>query len=299
MDADTTKGVYAAHERLVAPARLRPEIWRLLAGLGLIAVVVFALNAGVLAVAGSLGSELWLRNFLAGATPVAMLILLASFAFVTLGVTLAARQLQRRSLQTIVGPYHLALTQFWHVLRGLLLLGAVLLVLPPYDMGAPMQPNLPVTVWLTVLPFSLLAVLIQTSAEEILFRGYLQQSLAARFRSPVIWMGLPSILFAMGHYVPSEAGDNALLIALWSGVFGLLMADLTARAGTLGPAIALHLFNNIVALLFVALPGSLDGLALFLIPYEMSDTTNLRVWLGVDFVLMLIAWLVARLALRR
>ncbi|WP_171175552.1 CPBP family intramembrane glutamic endopeptidase [Ruegeria sp. HKCCD8929] len=299
MDADTTKGVYAAHERLVAPARLRPEIWRLLAGLGLIAVVVFALNAGVLAVAGSLGSELWLRNFLAGATPVAMLILLASFAFVTLGVTLAARQLQRRSLQTIVGPYHLALTQFWHVLRGLLLLGAVLLVLPPYDMGAPMQPNLPVTVWLAVLPFSLLAVLIQTSAEEILFRGYLQQSLAARFRSPVIWMGLPSILFAMGHYVPSEAGDNALLIALWSGVFGLLMADLTARAGTLGPAIALHLFNNIVALLFVALPGSLDGLALFLIPYEMSDTTNLRVWLGVDFVLMLIAWLVARLALRR
>ncbi|MEX0317865.1 MAG: lysostaphin resistance A-like protein [Ruegeria sp.] len=299
MDADTTKGVYAAHERLVAPARLRPEIWRLLAGLGLIAVVVFALNAGVLAVAGSLGSELWLRNFLAGATPVAMLILLASFAFVTLGVTLAARQLQRRSLQTIVGPYHLALTQFWHVLRGLLLLGAVLLVLPPYDMGAPMQPNLSVTVWLAVLPFSLLAVLIQTSAEEILFRGYLQQSLAARFRSPVIWMGLPSILFAMGHYVPSEAGDNALLIALWSGVFGLLMADLTARAGTLGPAIALHLFNNIVALLFVALPNSLDGLALFLIPYEMSDTTNLRVWLGVDFVLMLIAWLVARLALRR
>lgn len=89
-------------------------------------------------------------------------------------------------------------------------------------------------------------------------------------------MGVPSILFAVGHYTPDMAGDNALLIALWACVFGLLTSDLTARAGTLGPAIALHFFNNIIALLFISLPDNLNGLALFTLPFDASDAEQLR-----------------------
>jgi hypothetical protein len=89
------------------------------------------------------------------------------------------------------------------------------------------------------------------------------------------------------------------LIAIWAGVFGILMADLTARAGTLGPAIAVHLFNNVTAIMIVSSPTSLNGLALFHLPFEMSDTEALRPWLAVDFAMMLISWLTARLAIRR
>jgi membrane protease YdiL (CAAX protease family) len=146
---------------------------------------------------------------------------------------------------------------------------------------------------------SLLVVLIQTSAEEIVFRGYIQQGLAARFKSPAVWILGPSALFALGHYLPAEAGENALLITLWAGVFGCMMADLTARAGTLGPAIAVHFFNNVTALLVFASPTSLYGLSLYLMPYEMSDGAALRPWLAVDFAMMLVTWLTARLAIRR
>jgi hypothetical protein len=82
-------------------------------------------------------------------------------------------------------------------------------------------------------------------------------------------------------------------------MFGVLAADLTARAGTLGPAIALHFFNNIIALLFISLPDSLSSLALYVLPYDMSDTDVLRQWLLVDFAVMIVGWLAARLALRR
>jgi len=153
--------------------------------------------------------------------------------------------------------------------------------------------------WIVLLPFAAGAVLIQTSAEEILFRGYLQQSLAARFRSPLIWVGVPSALFAAGHYAPGIAGDNALLVAVWSCVFGVLAADLTARSGTLGPAIALHFFNNVISLLIISLPDTLSGLALYLLPYDMSDGGMLRQWLWVDFGSMVVCWLTARLAIRR
>ena len=90
-----------------------------------------------------------------------------------------------------------------------------------------------------------------------------------------------------------------MLIALWAGMFGLLMADLTARAGTLGPAIAVHLANNASALLLVSLPDSLNGLALYVTPIPMSDTELLRIWMPVDFAMFIVFWLAARLAIRR
>jgi membrane protease YdiL (CAAX protease family) len=158
---------------------------------------------------------------------------------------------------------------------------------------------MPLGTWILLLAPSLIFVLIQTSAEEIVFRGYVQQQLAARFSSPLVWMVLPAVLFALGHYLPDTAGDNALMIAAWAGMFGILMADLTARAGTLGPAIAVHFWNNVSAILIVSLPDDLSGLALYLTPFGMNDTEALRAWLPVDFAMMIVLWLAARLAIRR
>ena len=78
-----------------------------------------------------------------------------------------------------------------------------------------------------------------------------------------------------------------------------MMADLTARSGTLGPAIALHFINNVSAVLIVSLPDGLAGLALYVAPFSLDNTELLRAWLPVDFMLMLVFWLAARLAIRR
>ncbi len=299
MSTNERQGAYSSHQQLLGAARRYPEIWRLLAGLALVSVVVVTLNSILFAIVASLGSSGSAVTFLNGSSPTALLIVLSSFIFVTIGVALGARLFQHRSLASVLGEQSIAIWQFWRVVRALLLLGAVIFILPPYDLGAPLVANLALTKWLMLLPLSAVAVLIQTSAEEILFRGYMQQGLAARFRSPLIWMGLPSILFAAGHYSPATVGDNAVLIAIWALTFGLLTADLTARAGTLGPAIALHFFNNIAALLVISLPDNLGGLALFHLPYEASDAEALRPWLLVDFALMIVGWLTARLVLRR
>lgn len=298
---DTTH--YSAHETLVSSARARPEIWRLLVGLGIVAAVTITLSSlissFVLAIAPNFyRTELSLSAPL-GTSPISMLILMVSFAFVTLGVAIAARMMQKRNLRSITGSIPLSIRQFWRVFRLLLVLGVVLFVLQPFDVGASPVQNMPFTSWLALLPLSLVAIFIQTSAEEILFRGYLQQTLAARFSNPLIWMVLPSALFAWGHFAPDEVGENAVLIAVWAGVFGLLAADLTARSGTLGPAIALHLFNNFSALLVLAMPDSLNGLSLYLLPFSMSDAEQIRPWLMVDFATLGVSWLAARLALAR
>jgi DNA-directed RNA polymerase subunit RPC12/RpoP len=53
-------------------------------------------------------------------------------------------------------------------------------------------------------------VLIQTGAEEVLFRGYLQQQLAARFASPIAWMVLPSAIFALPALPARDHGRQHL-----------------------------------------------------------------------------------------
>ncbi|WP_171136658.1 CPBP family intramembrane glutamic endopeptidase [Ruegeria sp. HKCCC1038] len=290
---------YVAHEELVADARRYPQIWRLVVGVLVVGVFTILANFALFSVVANQGPPTWVDGFLNGLFPVAVLVILASFVFVIMGVALAARLLQRRALRSIIGPSSRAMRQFVKVLVALLTLQVILLLLPPYGFGAPLVPNLAFGQWVLLLPLGLVAILIQTSAEEILFRGYLQQSLAARFRSPWIWMLVPSVLFGFGHYTPSVAGGNAMIVAVWAMIFGLITADLTARAGTLGPAIALHFFNNCWVILGTSMPDMLSGLALYHWPFDSADTARLRPWLYVDFAIMIVSWLTVRLAIRR
>jgi membrane protease YdiL (CAAX protease family) len=110
-------------------------------------------------------------------------------------------------------------------------------------------PNIELSLWLSFLPLALVGVLIQTGAEEVLFRGYMQQQLAARFSSPMMWMVLPSAIFAALHYQPEIMGDNTWLMMAAVFVFAVLAADLTAVTGNIGAAWAMHFVNNALAIL--------------------------------------------------
>ena len=165
---------YSAHEAFVAPARESAALWRFLLGL-LVAVVAYAaLNTlffqTAYQLAGPDAAGLHGR-LLQGATPLAMYLLLFSFGCMALAVAVTVRLVHRRRATSLLGPVALLWPGFRAVSLMLILLGLVLLVLPPWDMGGPLTPNLGAGRWLMLLPLSLLAVLVQVSAEEILFRG--------------------------------------------------------------------------------------------------------------------------------
>lgn len=287
----------SAFEQWRAAAGGRTEVWRLL--LGLLIVVVFVLAGNVVLNSALIQFAPWIFTQAGefGGTVATMLVLLMAFGLITIAVTISCVKVHHRGLDTVIGPIRRARGQFLSVIRWLVGLQIVLwLFVPVY--GDDIVANLPFGTWLFWLPFGLVAVFVQTSAEEILFRGYIQQQLAARFRSPLIWALVPSMLFAAGHYMPGEAGPNAMALALWSGVFGLLLADLTARAGTLGPAIACHFANNVASLLLVSLADGMNGLSLYVVPYDLDDPEALITWMPVEFASMFVIWLAARVAIR-
>lgn len=293
-----------AFEAFIAPARDQNQLWRLVVGTALISVIYVGCLFAIFPIAQSVFGELgW--NFPSidehgndFVEPAAMAVLLFSFGGLILGALTVALALHKRGLGSLIGP-DLAKTRRHFSIAvhvAFPVLAAVLVVLAILDPGV---PNLPFGVWISWMPLALPLLLVQVSAEEIVFRGYLQQQLAARFSSPVVWMILPSLLFGLLHYDPETLGPNAWLVVADTALFGLIAADVTARTGNLGAAIGFHFANNLFAMFLVAMGGPLTGLSLYVTRYDASDVETIRLLLSLDFIFYLACYLVYRKIMAR
>lgn len=298
---DLRRGGQRPFDRFIAPARVRPQVWRLLAGM----VLVLALAVGfsalcALAVYWRYGPIIAYGVVLSvsrGATPGGVLMLLYSFAGLLLGAIAAARLCHGRPAGTLFGaPVRRVAGNFGRVFAAVFGIGSVVAALSVATGQA--LPAAGRGAMVTVLPFALAGLLIQVTAEEAFFRGYLLQQLAARYAKGWVWMGLPAVMFALGHWQPDRYGPAAWFVVAWAGLFGLAAADLTARTGTLGAAIGFHAASNAVALFVVGMKGDLDGLALWVVPLDTSSITATLPTLGVDVLSIVAGWLAARVALR-
>jgi len=291
---------YDEHAMMTRPAMARSEAWRTAAGFVAIAVATGFLNAGFYAVVDSVAPQ-WSRTYLQGAglgqTPISLLVVLLSFGLAIIAVAATLRILHGRGLSTAMGPLMMVVRDFLACLKILVPI-IFLFALIPSPEGQHLIPHLSFGTWIMLLPFALVGLIIQVGSEEILFRGYLQQQLAARFANPAVWLLVPSTLFALGHYDPN-AGAVAGYVIIWALLFGVAAGDLTARAGNLGPAIAMHFVNNAMAMLIVSLPDSLSGLALYHYPYTTAQIAEASPLMLFDLVHLLISWLACRVAIRR
>ncbi len=94
----------------------------------------------------------------------------------------------------------------------------------------------------TVLPTLVSAVLVAAIAEEVFFRGCLFQGILIRLKSPFWAVLLSSLCFAAIH----PQGGAAWLGLGFIGAMGAMMFHQT---GSLIPAIVMHAFNNLFAII--------------------------------------------------
>ncbi|MCM2563406.1 CPBP family intramembrane metalloprotease [Lutimaribacter sp. EGI FJ00015] len=296
---------YSPHRDFAAPARPSAQMHRLVLGVILIeganSGLRWLLDAGLQALPFISAQAVWY-----GSTRAGLLIQLLSFAFLGLAVLVVAKRLHGRGFASLLGPPLHALRDMRLTLVAIFALFIVIDLLPPFwgDTAGAQLRNLPL--WLLTLPLALAAVAIQTSAEELFYRGYIQQQIAARYRQTLIWMLTPNIMFALAHWQPGDFSVQGFQYVLWAFLFGLAASDLTARTGTLGAAMGFHLANNAYAfLLFGEVAGPDSGLALVLFPQgslaaalSASGPFFSAPYLA-ELVGIALMWLVARAAIRR
>jgi len=112
--------------------------------------------------------------------------------------------------------------------------------------------------WQAFVPYAVIAVVllpVQTTAEEVFFRGWLIQGLSQRYSS--IWLlSLASgLLFALPHLANPEAAGALLPAMVGYGMVGFALAWVTVRDRSLEIAIGAHAANNLFAALVVGYEG--------------------------------------------
>ena len=264
----------------------------MLCGLCLIAAFYGLWGIAVFSIAGRMDSVMEFSTIPTNR----IFLFLATFIGMAFGAVFAARLLHNRSPMTLLGRPAWVLRDFAISCITVIAVFAVGILIWSFWFDA--KANLEFRYWLWLAPFGLLGLLIQTGTEELVFRGYIQQQLAARFTSPIAWMILPSLLFGLAHYDPVTLGDNWWIVIAATALFGMAAADLTAKTGSLGAAWGFHFVNNIVAIMILATDGPLTGLALNVTPYG-ADAPILKYLMIADMASVILAWGILRRILQR
>ncbi len=170
--------------------------------------------------------------------------------FFLIGIILAMRGIHRRPVRTLVTPERkVSLGRFlqgfgvWFVLA--VLMSIVEALLYPGRYALTYDPA-------RLLPFAALAVVfipIQTSTEELFFRGYILQGVGLRQRNIWVLCTISGILFGLPHMLNPEASVNYPLLLLYYVAFGFFLAYITLRDGRLELALGAHAANNLFAVL--------------------------------------------------
>lgn len=271
----------------VEAARARAQLWRTAVGATLIAAAWLAWTLALMLVAiggglidpAALGAVIGATYSPPGywETIVALLAALATILGFAVGVWGVLRLLHNRGLASLVSwnrrfslremgvgcalaALYLAASLGWSAATGHL----------------PRRSGVTLDQWALALAPVSVVIFLQAASEELVFRGYLPQQLAARFTNPAVWGLLPSLLFGALH-AGNMPGDPAFMpyLIVSASVLGLVMMALVWRTGSLAAAIGFHLVNNIVALTVAGADAGLSTVALFVwSPAEMIETTT-------------------------
>jgi uncharacterized protein len=178
------------------------------------------------------------------------LTMLASVLFM-IGIVLAIRFVHNRSFRSLITPFRSIAWRrifqsfgIWFLISGLISLTEAWIFPGRYILT--MDP-------LRFFPFLFLALIlipIQTSAEELLFRGYLLQGFGLRLRNIWILSSISGLFFMVPHLLNPEAAENYLLMGFYYFFIGAVMAYVTLRDGGLELALGLHAANNLFSALF-------------------------------------------------
>ncbi len=142
--------------------------------------------------------------------------------------------------------------------------------------------------WIWFLPL-LGAIFLQTSAEEMMIRGFYQGKLKELGVAKWVYLAVPSLIWAFGHQSMFRSFDMKIAVVLQMSVIGLILADWTERAGHLRGAVMVHfLMNAFTMLIYVS---TIRGTKNYIL---LADSRALEPWkIWAYFALVSVAAIVS------
>jgi membrane protease YdiL (CAAX protease family) len=244
----------------------RNEWWRYALGLGLIVFATFfvggvPLAVGVMVVTldGRPATDVNRTNgALIGVSPgLSLALTLLPFVMAFCAILLTARLIHRRPASSLVAPGRPI--RWGRVAQGFaawfvagVVNSLVEAVIFPGRYSLTLDPG-------RLLPFAVVATFlfpIQSSSEELFFRGYLLQGLGRLTRNRLLLAFVTGLIFAGLHIENPEVGSEFWLVMAFYFAFGVALALISMRDNGLELALGVHAANNLFTALFANFKGS-------------------------------------------
>jgi membrane protease YdiL (CAAX protease family) len=268
-NTERTEGITAEAKKVtyVEAARWgKHRGWRYLLGLVIILfawLVVGSVGSAIAAFAldGSEGFEAFRRADLAALGSVgSFLVIMTSFPFFLAGILLTVSLVHRRPLQTLitvrkkiswrrVGHGFVAWFVPFCLIGGL---GQYFFYPDTFSF------NSDLAAFVLFVPIALVLTAIQTTTEELFFRGYIVQGASIVWSNRVFLAIVPAVIFTLPHLLNPEAiaGGWLTVFVTYFLVPGLLWTVVSLVDGTTELAIGVHFANNIGGILLINITGS-------------------------------------------
>ncbi len=121
-----------------------------------------------------------------------------------------------------------------------------------------------------LLVLSLITFPIQSTFEEVFFRGYLMQGFGLLTKKPVIPILVTSIIFGLGHVMNGTNMTTDVFILVETFIVGVMLGAVTLGEDGIETAIGIHIINNLYAVLIVSTSGGIFGN----LPSILTTTSN-------------------------
>lgn len=174
------------------------------------------------------------------------LIINIQFIFFLIGIFFTIKFIHQRKFLTLVGADAKIRWQRFFQGFGLWFFMNVILfgigyLLNPNNLELTFQPQ----IWFILLVSALILTPIQTSTEELFFRGYILQGLGLITKQPLVLMIINGVLFMVPHLGNPEVERGFLWMALTYFSFGVFASLLTLKDNRLELALGVHAANNL------------------------------------------------------
>ena len=219
--------------------------------------------------------------------------LVINFASICLlaGLYISVRFLHQRRMITLVTPNQQV--RWKRIFQGVglyfvltFVISFVGIVLSPSEYQLTFKPSH----LLVFLPIALVITPIQTSAEELFFRGYLMQGMGLKTRNSLIPILGSSLLFMLPHLLNPEAKLNLFLMALPYLLLGIFLAVITVKDDSLELAMGVHAANNLFAVLILNYSNSALPSPSIVTASRFDPLSNLISFIVVAVIFCFVIW---------
>lgn len=185
-------------------------------------------------------------------------LLLLPFIFALIMLLICVGWIHERPIKSIITPFQKISSR-----RILAAFGVWFLLMCGYDLVAMIfvpesyQFQLEWKRFLSLLVIAVILLPLQSSFEELFFRGYILQFVSWAFKNPWIGIVITSIIFALMHLDNPEIeqfGKWNMLIYYF--LFGIILAWITVADNRLEIALGMHAANNFYGATMVSFEGS-------------------------------------------